>query len=90
VPGSLDHDRRRDRLAQAAETVPGQMVHSARRLLIYGFAALGAGALFGMAATLDVWLVALLTAVVMFTLAALAALAALIGLIARRVLRPRH
>ena len=65
-------------------------MHSARTLLIYGFAALGAGALFGMAATLDVWLVALLTAVVMFVLAALAAVAALVGLIARVVMRPHH
>lgn len=88
VPGSLDHDHLRDRLAQAVETMPRHMVHSARTLLIYGFAALAAGALLGMAATLDVWLVALLTALVMFVLAALAAVAALIGLMARLVVRP--
>ena len=90
VPGSLDHDHLRGRLAQVVETMPRQMVHSARTLLIYGFAALGAGALFGMAATLDVWLVALMTALVTFVLAALAALVALFGLIARFVVRPHH
>jgi hypothetical protein len=90
VPGSLDHDHLRDRLALTAETMPRQMVRSARTLLVYGFAALNVGALLGMAATFDVWLVALLTALVMFVLATLAALAALVGLIARLVLRPHH
>jgi hypothetical protein len=88
VPGPLDHIR--DRIAGVAETLPTRMVGAARTLLVYGLASLTAGALLGMAATLDVWLVALLTALVMFVLAAAAALAALVGLIARIAVRPRR